>query len=81
MDFLVSEFKTNKLFVSFQSRERIQRVRMFFFFFPTSTRYERLITEDGNHLVSIAMIEKLICMFTIFNGLIYLRPRAAPLCY
>ena len=48
VDFLVSEFKTNTLFVSFQSRERIQMVRMFFFFFPTSTRYERLLTEDGN---------------------------------
>ena len=32
-DFVVSEFKTKKLFVSFQSRERIQRVSMFFSFF------------------------------------------------
>ena len=33
VDFLVSEFKTKELFVSFQSRERIQRVSMFFSFF------------------------------------------------
>ena len=32
IDFVVSEFKTKKLFVSFQSRERIQRVSMFFLF-------------------------------------------------
>ena len=32
-DFTVSEFKTSKLIISFQSRERIQRVSMFFFLF------------------------------------------------
>ena len=31
-DFAVSEFKTTKLFISFQSRERIQRVSIFFLF-------------------------------------------------
>ena len=30
MDFAVSEFKATKLFISVQSRERIQRVSMFF---------------------------------------------------
>ena len=33
MDFAVFEFKTRKLFIRFQSRERIQRVSIFFFFF------------------------------------------------
>ena len=32
MDFAVSEFETIKLLISFQSRERIQRVSMFFLF-------------------------------------------------
>ena len=32
VDFAVSEFKTTKLFISFHSRERIQRVSMFFLF-------------------------------------------------
>ena len=33
MDFAVFEFKTRKFFISFQSRERIERVSIFFFFF------------------------------------------------
>ena len=59
MDFAVSDFKTTKFFISFQSRERIQRVSMFFSFFnfrlPTS---EQVLTplfvqvaQSGEHLL------------------------------